>query len=111
MELLPLNGPSVTNMHATDLIPLILAKVGGLCGLAIWAQCFENTGAATLTLPSLFITLLGDVSIGPEPESTMYLCSMSISDYSTNCHETTARAARLEWEIPVTLETFGFFGL
>lgn len=84
LELLPLNGPSVANVHATDLIPLILAKVGGLRGLAIWAQRFENTGAAALTLLSLFITLLGDVSIGPEPESTMYLCSVSRSDYGTN---------------------------
>ena len=84
LELLPLNRPSVANVHATDLIPLIHAKVGGLRGLAIWAQCFENTGAAMLTLLSLFITLLGDVSIGPEPESTMYLCSMSRPDYGTN---------------------------
>jgi hypothetical protein len=83
LKLVPLNGPSVTNVHGTNLIPLILAKISGLRGLTIWAQHFENTTAGMPLLLCIIMTLLGDASIGPEPESMMYLCSVSRLDYNT----------------------------
>ena len=64
-------------MHVADLHPLLPAEVGHLHVLAIQAPDFDNTtGFAWLCG---IVTLLGDVSISPEPESMMNLYIMSIA--------------------------------
>jgi hypothetical protein len=64
-------------MHVADLHPLLPAEVGRLHVLAIRALDFDDTtGFAWLRG---IVTLLGDVSISPEPESAMNLYIMSIA--------------------------------
>ena len=58
-------------MHVADLYPLLPAEVGCLRILAIWALDFDNTAAFTQLCG--IVALLGDISISPEPESTMNL--------------------------------------
>ena len=63
-------------MHVTDLVPLVFTEVGLLCKLAVLGPHFENTAA--LGQLGAFVALLGDISFGPQPESTMHLCIVNI---------------------------------
>ncbi len=64
------------DVHVADLHPLLPAKVGHLCILAILALNFDNT--ATFAQLSSIMALLGDISVSPEPESTMNLYVVSM---------------------------------
>jgi len=64
-------------MHVTDLHPLLPAKVGCLCILAILALNFNNNTATFAQLRSI-VVLLGDITISLELEGTMNLYIMSM---------------------------------
>jgi hypothetical protein len=65
------------DMHVTDLHPLLPAEVRCLCVLAIRTLDFDDT-TAFAWLRSI-MALLGDISICPEPESTMNLYIVSMA--------------------------------
>ena len=75
-KLLWLNGPGITGVHVADLHPLLPAEVGHLCKLAIRTLDFDDTTA--LARLCGIVALLGDISISPEPKSTMNLYIMSV---------------------------------
>jgi len=64
-------------------IPVVFAKVGRLHKFAILALHFGD--ATALGQPGVLVALLGDISLGPEPESMMHLYIMSI--LSSICNE------------------------
>jgi hypothetical protein len=64
-------------MHVADLHPLFPAEIGRLCVLAVRALDFDDT-AAFAWLRGV-VALLGDISIGPEPESAMNLYIVSMA--------------------------------
>src|SRR6266853_734140 len=74
--LLWLNSPDITDMHVTDLHPLLPAEVGCLHILAILALDFDNT--ATFAWLRSIVALLGDITISPEPEGMMNLYIVSM---------------------------------
>ena len=63
-------------MHVTKLFPLVLTEVGQLRQPAVLAPNFDN--AAAPVQPCIIMALLGDVPIGPQPESTMHLYIVNI---------------------------------
>jgi hypothetical protein len=70
------NGPGITGVHVADLHPLLPAEVGCLCNLAIRTLDFDDTTA--LGWLRGIVALLGDISVSPEPKSTMNLYIMSM---------------------------------
>jgi len=73
--LLWLNSPDITDVHVTDLHPLLPAEVRRLRILAIPALDFDDT--ATFARLRSIVALLGDITISPEPEGTMNLYIVS----------------------------------
>ena len=75
-KLLWLNGQDATHVHVTDFVPFVSTEVGCFRHLAIVAPHFDD--AAALGQLGTVVALLGDISSGPQPESTMHLYIMNI---------------------------------
>ena len=76
-KLLWLDRKDITHVHVSQLLPLVFTEVGLLCELAVLAPHFENAAGALAQL-RIIVAFLGDVSIGPQPESTMHLYIVNI---------------------------------
>ena len=67
----------IAHMNVTKLTPLVLTEVGHLCKPALFALQFDN--AAALGQLGTVVALLGDVSLGPQPEGAVNLYTMNIT--------------------------------
>ena len=70
------NSKDTMHMHVADLAPLVFTEVGLLRQLAVLGPHFDDT--AVLGQLGAVVALLGDISFGPQPESTMHLCIVNI---------------------------------
>ena len=71
------NNQGITHMNVTKLAPLVLTEVGRLCKPALLALQFDN--AAALGQLGIVVALLGDVTLGPQPEGAVNLYAINIS--------------------------------